>query len=124
MLTLQADLDNSNKVLQLARATIEKGNTSSGIMDALASLERGHARLMKKAEVLYLSLNVHDHFPELKDISLEFVQILLMACDLKMNIRKKAIGTFFEWDKLDRAVGGKDKPLGVSRLPSREPHQP
>ncbi|KAI6003806.1 hypothetical protein EDD15DRAFT_2360083 [Pisolithus albus] len=36
-----------------------------------------------------------------------------MARDLKINIRKRAIGSFFEWDKLDRAVGGKDKPLGT-----------
>ena len=114
MLTLQADLDNSNKVLQLAWATIKKGNASPGIMDALASLERSHARLMTKAEALYSSLNVHDQFPELKNISLDFVQILLMARDLKINIRKRAVGTFFEWDKLDRAVGGKDKPLGAS----------
>ena len=117
MLTLQADLHNNNRVLQLARTTIEKGNASPGVMDALASLERSHVRLMTKAEALYSSLNVHDQFPELKNISLDFVQILLMARDLKMTIRKKAVGTFFEWDKLDRAVGGKDKPLGVSWPP-------
>ena len=114
MLTLQADLDNSNKVLQLAWATIEKGNASPGIMDALASLKHSHVRLMTKAEALYSSLNVHVQFPELKNISLDFVQILLMARDLKINIRKRAVGTLFEWDKLDHAVGGKDKPLGVS----------
>ncbi|KAI6024283.1 hypothetical protein EDC04DRAFT_2869501 [Pisolithus marmoratus] len=36
-----------------------------------------------------------------------------MAHDLKINIHKQAIGSFFEWDKLDHAVGGKDKPLGT-----------
>ena len=107
VLTLQADLHNNNRVLQLARMTIEKGNASPGVMDALTSLERSHVRLMTKAEALYLSLNVHDQFPELKNISLDFVQILLMARDLKMTIHKKAVGTFFEWDKLDHAVGGK-----------------
>ena len=114
MLTFQADLDSSSRVLQLARATIEKGNMSSGVLDVLASLECGHARLVTKTEALYSSLNVHDRIPELKDISLEFVQILLMARDLKINIRKRAVGSFFEWDKLDHAVGSKDKPLGVS----------
>jgi len=62
----------------------------------------------------YSSLNIHDRIPELKDVSLEFVQILLMVRDLKINIRKRAVGSFFEWDKLDHAVGGKDKPLGAS----------
>ena len=114
VLALQGDLDSSSKVLQLARATIEKGNTSSSVLDVLASLERSHVRLMTKTEALYSSLNVHDRIPELKDVSLEFVQILLMARDLKINIRKRAVGSFFEWDKLDHAVGGKDKPLGVS----------
>ena len=124
VLTLQADLDNSNKVLQLARTTIEKGNASPGIMDALASLECGHARLMTKAEALYSSLNVHDQFPELKNISLDFVQILLMAQDLKINIRKRAVGTFFGWDKLNRAVSGKDKPLGTSLATLHRTHHP
>ena len=124
MLMLQADLDNSNRVLQLARATIEKGNASPVIMDALESLECGHMRLMTKAEALYLSLNMHDQFPELKDISLIFVQILLMAQDLKINICKRAVGTFFKWDKLDHAVGGKDKPLGVSLAILHRSHHP
>ena len=114
VLTLQADFDSSTRVLQLARATIEKGNTSSSILDVLASLECSHMRLMTKTEALYSSLNIHDQIPELKDISLEFVQILLMARDLKINIHKRAVGSFFKWDKLDRAVGGKDKPLGAS----------
>ena len=67
---------------------------------------------MKKVENLYTSLNVADAFPEVKGLPLEFVRTLLMARDLKINIRKRAIGTFFEWDKLDRAAGGRDHPLG------------
>lgn len=39
------------------------------------------------------------------------MRTLLLARDLKINIRKRAVGRFFEWDKLDRAVGGKDKAL-------------
>ena len=114
VLVLQADFNSSTRVLQLARTTIEKGNTSSSVLDALASLERSHMRLVTKTEALYLSLNVHDRIPELKDVSLKFVRILLMARDLKINIHKRAVGSFFEWDKLDHAVGSKDKPLGVS----------
>ena len=93
-------------------------------MDALVSLKRSHARLMTKAEALYSSLNVHDQFPELKNISLDFVQILLMAQDLKINIRKRAVSTFFEWDKLNHAVGGKDKPLGASLATLHRTHHP
>jgi hypothetical protein len=67
---------------------------------------------MGKVEVLYTSLNVHDQFPELKGMNLDFVQTLLLARDIKINIRKRAIGSFFEWDKLDRAVGGTQQALG------------
>jgi len=100
--------------LDAHRATIEKGNTTPSILDTLGSLERSHAKLMTNAEALYSSLNVHDRFPELTNVSLNFMQTLLMAQDLKINIRKQAIGSFFEWDKLDCVVGRKDKPLGVT----------
>ncbi|OJA20345.1 hypothetical protein AZE42_12701 [Rhizopogon vesiculosus] len=36
-----------------------------------------------------------------------------MARDLKMNIRKRVIASFFEWDKLDYAVGGTQQALGT-----------
>nr|VWO93910.1 Plasma membrane ATPase (EC [Ganoderma boninense] len=79
----------------------------------LESLQRTHANSISKVEKLYASLNVTDSFPEIQGLPLEFVRTLLMARDLKINIRKRAIGTFFEWDKLDRAAGGRDQPLGT-----------
>lgn len=78
----------------------------------LESLERTHGRLLEKVESLYTSLNVTKLFPELHGIDLEFVRTLLMARDLKINIRKRAIGSFFEWERLDQAVGGRAQPLG------------
>jgi len=111
VLGLQADLEASDRALQTARTIIEKDVTQD-TLQALESLERGHDRLLNKVDVLYTSLNIHDRFPELHGVNLEFVRILLLACDLKMNIRQRAIGSFFEWDKLDRAVGGKQKTLG------------
>lgn len=69
---------------------------------------------MDKVETLFSSLNVQDRFPELDGVNLDFICVLLMACDLKMNIWKRAIASFFEWDKLDRAVGGSHQMLGKS----------
>jgi len=112
VLALQAELDSSERALQGVRAIIEKGPVSQGTRDALASLEHGHERLLNKVDVLYSSLNIHNRFPELDGVNFEFVQTLLLAQDLKINIRKCAIGSFFEWDKLDHAVGGKQKALG------------
>jgi len=66
---------------------------------------------MAKVENLYGSLNVSERFPELRGVDLDFVRTLLLARDLKINIRKRAIGSF-EWERLDQAVGGKAQPLG------------
>lgn len=117
MLGLQADLDTSNRALQATRVMLAKESHSDDTLEALESLERGHDRLMEKVEILYSSLNIHDKFPELKGIDLDFVHILLMARDLKINIRKRAIASFFEWDKLDRAVGGAQQALGNMSSP-------
>ncbi|KAF8452783.1 hypothetical protein L210DRAFT_3608606 [Boletus edulis BED1] len=114
VLALQADLDSSERALQTARAAIvEKDGFTKDVIDVLDSMERSHNRLLEKIEALYASLNVQDRFPQLDGIPLDFVRTLLMARDLKINIRKRAIASFFEWDKLDWAVGGKDQTLGT-----------
>jgi len=91
---------------------LDRGPASQGAHDALVSLEHGHEQLLCKVDALYSSLDIPVRFPDLDGIGFEFVQTLLLACDLKINIRKRAIGSFFEWDKLDRAVSGKQKALG------------
>ncbi|KAG2054503.1 hypothetical protein BDR06DRAFT_1049502 [Suillus hirtellus] len=113
VLTLQTDLDISDRALQATRTMLEKEAPSDNTLDVLESLQRGHDCLMTKVEALYSSLNVHNRFPELDGVNLDFVRVLLMARDLKMNIRKRAIASFFEWDKLDRAVGGSQQTLGT-----------
>ncbi|KAI9571062.1 hypothetical protein HD554DRAFT_2203599 [Boletus coccyginus] len=90
-----------------------KQELSDDTMGAMESLEHTHEQLMSKVNMLYASLNVGDKFPELQDINLDFVQTLLLACDLKINICKRAIRSFFEWDKLDWAIGGAQKTLGM-----------
>jgi hypothetical protein len=112
VLSLQGDLETVNRTLQSARATLAKSAPTDNSISQLSGLERTHERLMAKVESLYASLNVHDSFPELNGIDFNFVQMLLMARDLKINIRKRAIGSFFEWDKLDQAVGGREEALG------------
>jgi len=111
VLILQSDLEASDKALQAAWTIIERDATQD-TLEALQSLERSYNRLLTKVDVLYTLLNIQDRFPELHGVNLEFVRTLLLAHDLKINIWKQAIGSFFEWDKLDHAVGGKQKALG------------
>ena len=82
----------------------------------LESLERTQERLKDKVQQLYESLNIEESFPELQNIDLDFVRLLVLARDLKINIRKRAIGSFFEWDRLDQAAGGRNQAIGAHSL--------
>ena len=112
VLTLQADIDTIERTLQNTRRTISQGEAPKDFLSTIVMMEQTQQRLQEESERLYASLNVHDSYPELQGMSLEFVRTLLLARDLKINIRKRAVASFFEWDKLDGAMGGKLNPLG------------
>lgn len=113
VLNLQGDIETIEKALQTTRSTVTSSNNAPpSTFLAIKTLEKTHTRLLKDVESLYASLNVHDSFPELEGMSLDFVRTLFLARDIKINIRKRAIASFFEWDKLDSAVGGKANPIG------------
>ena len=109
VLCLQGDLDTVENAIE---ALAKTGETELP-KETFDSLRRTHERLKDKVEELYASLNVQEAFPELADVDLEFVRTLFMAWDLKINIRKRAVGSFFEWDKLDQATKGRHQPLGM-----------
>ncbi|GLB45913.1 hypothetical protein LshimejAT787_3800020 [Lyophyllum shimeji] len=113
VLNLQGDLDIVENAIQSARTALWKSESSKDSLHLLTGLEDTHEELKEKVEALYASLNVQQSFPELQGIDLEFIRTLLMARDLKINIRKRAIGSFFEWDKLDQAAGGRDQAMGT-----------
>jgi len=112
VLTLQGDLDAVEKAIHTAKLTLSQSSTPSRSIKILKGLEEMHDDLSDKVEELYISLNIQESYPDLLGVGLDFVRTLLMARDLKVNIRKRAIGSFFEWDRLDQAVGGRSNPLG------------
>ena len=112
VLGLQSDIDTVEAALSSTRSAVAHRKVPPETHQAIESLERNHARLLKNVESLYASLNVSNVGPELDNLSLDFVRTLLMAWDLKINIRRRAVANFLEFDKLDRAVGGKQNPLG------------
>ena len=116
ILSLQGDLDVVEKAINTTKATLATSATPKDSKKILEGLLDVHATFTNKVEALYVSLNIHDSYPDLKGASLEFVRLLLMAHDLKINIRKRAIGSFFEWDRLDQAVGGRNQALGEQYL--------
>ncbi|KAJ7774618.1 hypothetical protein DFH07DRAFT_865897 [Mycena maculata] len=112
VLTLQAQIDTVEKSIAEVKQSITKEASPESI-SLLHSLELTHTTLNTQAEQLYASLNIHQGFPELQGLPLDFVRTLLIARDLKINIRKRAMGTFYEWETLDRAVGGRHEALGT-----------
>ena len=112
ILSLQGDLDTVEKAINATKATLATSTTPGESKNILKGLLDMHSMFSSKVEDLYTSLNIHDSYPDLKGAPLEFVRVLLMAHDLKINIRKRAIGSFFEWDRLDQAVGGRNQTLG------------
>ncbi|KAK1231142.1 hypothetical protein PQX77_005748 [Marasmius sp. AFHP31] len=114
VLQLQAQIDTLEEEITEVNVTIKKMPFApSEATFSLRNMEQLHAKLKLEAEGLYTSLNIDHQFPELKDIPLEYLHTLLLARDLKLTIRKKAIGTFYEWDRVDGAVGGVNEALGT-----------
>ena len=89
------------------RAGREGAASLSDMKDMLAKLTDLKNSKNDQIEDIYASLNINDSFPELQHLPYEFVRTLVLLRDLKINIRKRAIASFFEWDKLDRAAGGR-----------------
>ncbi|KAJ7876976.1 hypothetical protein B0H13DRAFT_1893443 [Mycena leptocephala] len=112
VLLLQNQIDSIDKAINDTKKTLHS-SASPHSLAVLHSLEKTHDRLSREAEELYTSLNIQKDFPELRDLPLEFAQTLLMMRDLKINIRKRAISSFFEWESLDRAVLGRREALGT-----------
>ncbi|KAH6893817.1 hypothetical protein BKA70DRAFT_1534649 [Coprinopsis sp. MPI-PUGE-AT-0042] len=114
VLSLQAEIDSTQKTLESTRKALGTAdNAGCAAKSILDQLDKQQQDLAKRAEELYSSVNVAEAFPGLEGLQLKFVRGLLMARDMKINIRKRAIGNFFEWDRLKQVSGGRDEPLGT-----------
>lgn len=106
--------------IHTTHSLISKLAPSNQSLQLLEGLEETQDHLKMKVEALYASLNVHKSFPELQGLDLKFVHTLLMARDLKINICKRAIRSFFKWDRLNQAAGSHDQVTGM-RIPFHHP---
>ena len=88
VLGLQSHTDTVEAALSSTHSAVAHRKVLPKTHQAIESLERNYARLLKNVESLYASLNVSNVFPELDNLSLDFVRTLLMAWDLKINIRR------------------------------------
>ncbi|KAG7100049.1 hypothetical protein E1B28_001834 [Marasmius oreades] len=114
VLQLQGEIEVVEASIASTKTAIRILPSSSHLaLTIISTLEKTHNTLKAQAEELYLSLNLPEEFRDLKGVSLEFLQNLILARDLKIIIRRSAVGTFFEWDRLDEAVGGRDAAIGT-----------
>ncbi|KAJ7727050.1 hypothetical protein B0H14DRAFT_2410313 [Mycena olivaceomarginata] len=113
VLALQTQIESVEKAIAEVKTSITTAGASANSLLLLGSLEATHETLSGQADALYASLNIHETFPQLRDLPLDFVRTLLLTRDLKINIRKRAVGSFLEWESLDRAVSGRREPLGT-----------
>ncbi|CAK5284324.1 unnamed protein product [Mycena citricolor] len=111
IVSLQNQIEDIDDTLEQLQKTVEDRQSSESAHIAIQDLQSTHVKLSQQAEHLFTSLNLETHYPELAGLPFEFVQILLLMRDLKIQIRKQAIGTFLEWENLDRAVQGQWEPL-------------
>ncbi|KAH6907830.1 hypothetical protein BKA70DRAFT_1104358 [Coprinopsis sp. MPI-PUGE-AT-0042] len=110
VLTLQAEIDSTRKTLESTRKALgSTDDAASAAASILDQLDKQQQDLANRAEELYASVNVAEAFPGLHGLQLNLVRGLLMARDMKISIRKRAIGSFFEWDRLKQASGGRTK---------------
>ncbi|KAJ7627703.1 hypothetical protein DFH06DRAFT_1443350 [Mycena polygramma] len=113
VLALQTQIEAVEQSIHDTKKSITTAEASPDSLTLLRQLELTRETLSTQADQLYASLNIHESFPELRNLPLEFVRTLLIMQDLKINIRKRAVGTFNEWENLDRAVAGRREALGT-----------
>jgi len=80
VLKLQSTINTSNDAITHLADRFSKST--------LESLSRTQEWLKDKVQQLYGSLNIEESFPELQNINLDFVRLLVLARNLKINIRK------------------------------------
>jgi hypothetical protein len=114
LLDIQQKVDVLSNTIAAAMSSLAISESTNGrALAALAQIESHQAGLMSTCETLYTSLKIPGDFENGQGIGREYLQTLLLARDLKVNIRQRAIASFFELDKLNQAIGGKQNPIGL-----------
>ncbi|KAK1226972.1 hypothetical protein PQX77_010040 [Marasmius sp. AFHP31] len=114
VLGLLAEIEALESTIAITRSAVQKLKfPPTDSLMYLAELEQTHARLKEKADALYKTLNIPEKHPSLSNIPLPYIHTLLLARDLKTDIRKRAIASFQEYDQIDQAVGGIHQPIGT-----------
>ncbi|KAJ7585718.1 hypothetical protein C8J56DRAFT_788625, partial [Mycena floridula] len=113
VLGLQTDIQGVDKAIESATKAIRAAGATEESLVALAQLESIQTKLKDQVERLYSSLSITEEFPELEGIPIAVLRTLILSRDLKKSIRKRAVGSFWEWDRLDQSIGGRQQTIGT-----------
>lgn len=112
MLHIQGKISDLDSTVTQTASLIKKGYMPAHCTKSLHSLQHELAKIKENAEEMYAALNVNSEFPTLTGVSMTVVKRLFMLRDLKAGVQKRVSNACFEFDRLDRAAGGKDMTLG------------
>jgi hypothetical protein len=82
----------------------------------LTRMESAKREFQAEIDSLYASLELPPELEALGNVDRKFLHLLIQCREAKTVIRHKALGTLFEMDRLEQAVGGANSPLGESRM--------
>ncbi|KAJ8508215.1 hypothetical protein ONZ45_g9480 [Pleurotus djamor] len=107
VLKLQSDLDQWRNGLKTSKAFLKRMKVGTDqIQDACDALNA-------QVEEAYATLKIPVSQPSSKRLSLATIKLLLLLREVKISIRQRATGVFFEMERLDQAVGGRSQALGT-----------
>lgn len=113
VLSLQEVIEQLNSQIEETSKLVQMFPVDQSTKNLLKTLCERHAGLVEAAEGLYSSLNVPDQFPNLEGVPFQFIHTLLMARDLKIVLRQRLVGRYFEISRIDQSTGGADAVLGM-----------
>ena len=92
ILNLQNELDNVETAIQKAKTALKSQQARpKQFKNLISSLENTHGILKTQVDDLYSSLEVTREYPELLGIDVRFLHTLLLARDLKINVRRELL---------------------------------
>jgi hypothetical protein len=109
---LQDTVDTLDERINSAEVNLTRGRRNVKIKQSLLELRNQRDQFLERIQVLYSSLSIVEEYPHIKELGNDFVQLLVEAHNTKALLRARIVGRIFEINYLDRAVGGRDIPLG------------
>jgi hypothetical protein len=111
--SLQADLCKCNDEFERIIKTFTKEDDTEENRGYISQLETFKKDFQTHVDDLYVSLGILNAYPALKDVDAEFVKVLLLCRDAKIELRRVASCYLSEQNSLDDASGGVNNPIGM-----------